>query len=127
MIYKLLVERGWKLMKRNHMNVLIAGLTVLVLLVVYVSPTFAAQELVGKMGNKLKRGVINVATGWVELFNQPHKVGQEEGFGAGATKGVALGIGWTVARTVVGAWDVGTFLFPLPADYASVLEPEYVF
>ena len=114
-------------MRRNHKNVLIAGLTALVLLAVFVSPTYAAQELVGKMGNKLKRGVINIATGWVELFNQPHKVGQEEGFGAGATKGVALGIGWTVARTVVGAWDTATFLFPVPSDYAPVLDPEYVF
>ena len=112
-------------MRKNH-KVFIAGLTALVLLAVVVSPSYA-EELVGKMGNKLKRGVINVATGWVELFNQPHKVGQEEGFGAGATKGVALGIGWTVARTVVGAWDVATFLFPVPADYAAVLDPEYIF
>lgn len=114
-----------KMLKMNK-NAFIACLTVLVLLTVYGSPSYA-QDLIGKMGNKLKRGVINVATGWIEIFNQPHKVGQEEGFGAGATKGIALGIGWTVARTVVGVWDVGTFLLPIPADYASVLEPEYVF
>ena len=113
-------------MKKSHQNVLIAGVTALVLLTVFVSPSFA-QETMSKMGNKLKRGVVNLATGWVELFNQPHKVGQEEGFGAGATKGVAMGIGWTVAREVVGAWDTVTFLFPVPADYAFVLDPEYVF
>ena len=111
----------------NKRNVFIAGLTVIVLLTVFTLPTYAQGEVASKMGNKLKRGIINAVTGWVELFNQPYKVGQSEGFGAGATKGVALGIGWTVARTVVGAWDAGTFLFPIPPDYRSVLDPEYVF
>lgn len=113
-------------MKKHHQTVLIAGITALVLLAVFASPVYA-QDLASKMGNKLKRGVVNIATGWVELFNQPHKIGQEEGFGAGATKGVAMGIGWTVGRTVVGAWETVTFLFPIPSDYAPILEPEYVF
>ena len=113
-------------MMKNKKNVFIATITVFVLLAVFASPTYAQDTTMSKMGNKLRRGIINVATGWVELFNQPHKVGQAEGFGAGATKGVALGIGWTVAREVVGAWDVGTFLFPIPPDYRSVLDPETV-
>ncbi len=78
----------------------------------------------GQMGNKLRRGLINVATGWFEVFHQPHQVGQQEGYAAGATKGLLLGIGWAAARTVVGVWDVGTFLFPIPPNYESILEPE---
>ena len=112
---------------KRQMNVLIVSLAILALLAVFATPTFADDGMASKMGNKLKRGIINAATGWVELFNQPHKVGQAEGFGAGATKGVALGIGWTIAREVVGAWDVATFLFPIPPDYKSALDPEYVF
>lgn len=113
-------------MKRYERNVFIVGLMVLVLLVVSIPSTYA-QDTISKMGNKLKRGIVNVATGWAEIFHQPTKVGQEEGFGAGMTKGIALGIGWTVARTVVGAWETATFLFPIPSDYAPILEPEYIF
>jgi len=110
----------------HKMKMVIATVSLFAFLVILVSPAYA-EDLVGKMGNKLKRGVVNVVTGWVELFNQPRKVADTEGWGAGLTKGFALGVGWTVARTVVGAWDTVTFLFPVPSDYAPILDPEYVF
>jgi len=109
------------------MKGIVAGMTLLTFLFILIGPAYAEGDLVGKMGNKLKRGVVNLVTGWVEIFNQPRQVAETEGWGAGLTKGVALGVGWTVARTVVGAWDTVTFLLPIPSDYASVLDPEYVF
>ena len=105
----------------------IAAIALFAFSMILISPAYAQDDLAAKMGNKLKRGIVNVVTGWVEIFNQPKKVAETEGWGSGMTKGVALGIGWTVARTAVGAWDTATFLFPIPSDYVSVLDPEYVF
>ena len=101
-------------------------LAALMFLAVSITPTYA-QDTAEKMGSKLKRGVVNIATGWIELFNQPRQIGQEEGFGAGATKGLFMGASWAVARTAIGVWDTGTFLFPIPADYEPILEPETLF
>ena len=111
----------------RRMKAVVAGVALFAFFVILVSPAYAEGDIVGKMGNKLKRGIVNVVTGWVEIFNQPRKVAETEGWGSGMTKGVALGVGWTVARTVVGAWDTVTFLFPIPSDYGPVLDPEYVF
>jgi len=78
-------------------------------------------------GKKLLRGLANVVTGWVELPKNIYDQSVEENVFSGLTVGLAKGIGMTIVRTGAGVYETVTFPFPIPEDYAPVLEPEYVF
>lgn len=79
------------------------------------------------IGVKLVRGVVNAATGWVEIPKQISLIWQESGPGPGSTWGLLKGVGFAVARTAVGAYEIVTFPAPIPEGYLPILEPEYVF
>ncbi|MBM4121168.1 MAG: exosortase system-associated protein, TIGR04073 family [Nitrospira sp.] len=81
---------------------------------------------VSQIGTKLLRGAANFATGWVEFPKQIYLVGQNEGWLTGAIRGPIDGLGWFVARTVGGAYEVLTFPFPIPFHYQPLFTPEYV-
>jgi len=78
-------------------------------------------------GHKLVRGVGNILTGWLEIPMNIYNTSVEENPFVGITVGLAKGIGMTIARTCVGAYETITFPFPLPEDYRPIMEPEYVF
>ena len=78
-------------------------------------------------GKKLVRGVANVLTGWVELPKNIYDTSVEENIFSGLTIGLAKGLGMGIVRTGAGIYEVITFPFPIPEDYAPVLEPEFVF
>lgn len=78
-------------------------------------------------GKKLMRGLANIITGWVELPKNIYETSVEDNVFAGITIGLAKGIGMTIVRTGAGVYETITFPFPIPEDYAPVLEPEYVF
>ena len=84
------------------------------------------QSIVLQAGEKLTRGLVNLTTGWLEVPKQIHHVGQEEGWLTGALRGPFDGIGMFAARTVAGAYEILTFLIPLPFRYQPLLQPEYV-
>jgi putative exosortase-associated protein (TIGR04073 family) len=46
---------------------------------------------------------------------------------AGAVGGFFNGIGMSVARTVVGAYEIGTFWAPVPERFEPVIKPVSVF
>lgn len=75
---------------------------------------------------KLFRGIANLTTGWLEIPKQIAVAQQELGTGPGFTWGVAKGIGYAVARTASGAFEIVTFPFPVPEDYRPIMNPEYV-
>ena len=79
-----------------------------------------------KMGGKFWRGIVNVATGWVEipktLIVDSIEVDPFTGILCGLTIGTAKG----VERTVVGALEVVTFWHEWPKEYAPIIQPEYV-
>ncbi len=104
--------KGWM---RATVMVAIAG-------VVMAAPAYAQD-----MGHKAGRGLVNVATGWLELPKTIHDGAQEENPVVGVTTGIFKGVGKAVLRTLVGAYEVVTFPVPYPKDYAPVYEPEYVF
>ena len=92
------------------------------------APAFAAEGPypVGNPGEKLARGLVNIATGWMEVPNQAALGAQEAGppgLIGGLLKGVALG----VARTAVGGLEAGTFFLPIPDRYEPILKPATVF
>ena len=77
---------------------------------------------------KLGRGICNVVTCPFELVAQPADVANSDGPFAAATYGVLKGIGMTVVRGMVGAYEIVTFPVPLPKDYKPILtDPEFFF
>jgi putative exosortase-associated protein (TIGR04073 family) len=76
---------------------------------------------------KLMRGAINTITGWVEIPKNISQVSNEEGAGAGWTRGLLRGLGYGFVRTAAGVYEVVTFPFPAPVDYEPLMQPEFVF
>ena len=75
---------------------------------------------------KLFRGIVNATTGWIEIPKQISLEWQNAGAGRGATVGFAKGIGWAIARSVMGAYEIVTFPVPVPEGYRHIMDPEYV-
>lgn len=108
----------------------ISVLVILSLLALAAGPALADEDYSGHAGRgamiKLFRGIVNAATGWIEI---PKQISQEwggAGPGRGLTVGFAKGIGWAVARSVIGAYEIVTFPVPVPEGYRHIMEPEYV-
>jgi putative exosortase-associated protein (TIGR04073 family) len=79
------------------------------------------------MIRKLGRGVANVATGVFEIPISIQEKFYSDGPMAAATYGLFDGIYKLLRRTVVGAYEIVTFPIPFPADYAPIVEPEFLF
>lgn len=106
------------------------SIVILILCIAAITLPVFAQEgsVIEKMGKKLGRGIVNVATGWVELPRNIYDTSVETNNPLmGITYGTLKGVGMTVVRTGAGAYDVVTFLFPVPQDYQPILKPEFVF
>lgn len=73
--------------------------------------------------NKLERGVVNMATFWVELPAEVARVSKEKDPAMGATVGVANGIFTSALRGVTGILDTVTFL--IPSYTKPAMKPEY--
>ena len=73
--------------------------------------------------NKLERGVINMATFWLELPAEVAKVSDEQDPAAGATVGVVNGVITSAIRGVTAIYDTATFA--LPSYTKPVMKPEY--
>ena len=76
---------------------------------------------------KFVRGLVNTTTGWFEIPKQIGEVTHESGAASGLTWGLIRGLGYGFVRTAAGLYDVVTFPFPAPPDYAPLMQPEYVF
>jgi putative exosortase-associated protein (TIGR04073 family) len=76
-------------------------------------------------GQKLGRGFANVTLGFVEIPATAAETARNEGPAMGATVGFLKGIGYSVVRTLAGAYELVTFPFPVPANYAPIMHPEY--
>ncbi|MDD5439271.1 MAG: exosortase system-associated protein, TIGR04073 family [Candidatus Omnitrophica bacterium] len=99
-------------------------IVIVVLLMVFM---LASSSYAQDPGKKLMRGLANILTGWVELPKNIYETSVEDNVFSGLTIGLAKGIGMTIVRTGAGIYETVTFPFPIPEDYAPVLEPEYVF
>ena len=94
-------------------------------------PSLATQGIdvspvVEKIATKLVRGIANFTTGLVEVPKQIYLVGRNEGWAAGALRGPIDGFGMFIARTFAGAYEILTFLVPIPPRYQPMLQPDYV-
>lgn len=88
------------------------------------------------MAHKLGRGISNTAFGVLEVPLQIAKVQFEDGGIAAITYGVLQGVGYCVARELVGVLEIVTFPVPLPycpndpvdagPGYGPIMEPEWI-
>lgn len=86
----------------------------------------SAEDVVSGMSEKAARGLVNIATGWLEFPRQIYTNYQDHGPLKGCLVGPLMGIGMTVTRTVAGALEFATFYLALPGFYDPLLEPPYV-
>ncbi|MBI1952945.1 MAG: exosortase system-associated protein, TIGR04073 family [Candidatus Omnitrophica bacterium] len=75
---------------------------------------------------KLFRGIVNAATGWIEIPKHVSLTWQASGPGVGMTWGLVKGLGFAVARSVAGGYEIATFPMPIPEGYRPIMHPEYV-
>jgi putative exosortase-associated protein (TIGR04073 family) len=101
---------------------LIVGLLIFILVAGLSSYAFAENAF-----TKLGRGLVNTATGWLEVPKKVYDTSKDENVLVGITVGTAKGVGWGIARTAVGIYEIVTFPFPIPEGYEPIIEPEYVF
>lgn len=80
----------------------------------------------GSPVTKLKRGAANLTTWPLECFHRMNLAYERGGVTEAATYGLLEGIWMMGLRAAVGFWEVATFPFALPEDYAPILtDPEY--
>lgn len=73
---------------------------------------------------KLSRGIVGASLGWTEMPRQMIEVNKEEGEVAGFFLGCFKGLLCTVGRTLLGMYEIVTFLLP---SYRPLVEPEFLF
>jgi len=73
--------------------------------------------------NKLGRGIINMATFWMELPAEVAKVSKEQDPAAGATVGVVNGVIISAVRGATALYD--TVTFPVASYSKPAMKPEY--
>lgn len=92
--------------------------------------TLAPEPPIYQPFKKLSRGIVNAVTAPLEVPNQIYwqarKGKNEPGrIISGYVEGVFIGTGWTIARFLVGSYDIITF--PIPPYKKSLIQPEYLF
>lgn len=73
--------------------------------------------------NKLERGVINMATFWMEMPAEVAKVSHEQNPVSGLTVGVVNGTITSAIRGLTAIYDTATFV--LPSYSKPIMKPEY--
>ena len=76
---------------------------------------------------KLGRGVSNIVTSIFEFPKSIQETLYEDGIIAAGTYGILDGVYKFTLRTLVGVYEVATFPIPFPADYAPIVDPEFMF
>ncbi|MBI4573481.1 MAG: exosortase system-associated protein, TIGR04073 family [candidate division NC10 bacterium] len=112
-------------MYRKH---IVASLMVAVAVMMAAAPALAmdAGQYAAGASTKLGRGVVNTATGWGEIPMQSALGSKEDGV-LGGIGGFFKGIGFAVARTLAGAFEIATFWAPVPERFEPVIQPATVF
>ncbi|MDJ0850951.1 MAG: exosortase system-associated protein, TIGR04073 family [Myxococcota bacterium] len=86
-------------------------------------PAGAEPEMTA--ARKAGRGLAGLTTFPLELPGNVVQEGRTNGYLAGATVGLAMGIGKMVARPLVGVYELLTAPFPIPQGFEPVLSPEF--
>jgi putative exosortase-associated protein (TIGR04073 family) len=109
-----------------------AGLVVALLIVVGSVGRAGADDSTRKrnditlMFRKFSRGVVNILTGWVEVPKNISLRWKETDPFSGTLFGLFEGLAWAFAREVGGVYEIVSFPFPYPDNYAPLIEPEFI-
>ena len=104
-----------------------------VLLALVMSMALTAQAVAGELpssspGQKALRGAANLTLGlFIEWPKTICYEAREQGPLLGIPAGFLAGFGLGLMRVGVGAYELVTFPFALPADYKPILSPRYPF
>ena len=80
------------------------------------------QGYIAMSSEKFVTGITNAATGFIELPKNIILTTQNDSIVHGMTIGLVSGVMHSVARTVIGVFDVATFLIPTPPS----IQPSFV-
>ncbi len=98
----------------------------LVLLFITAAPAYSADLAApGTAARKLQRGFLNIAFSPMEVTNKIVDLKKEDTALPSWIAGSAKGTFYTAARALTGVYEILTAPFPLPADYAPVMKPEF--
>ena len=103
-------------------NLLLVLVAVVIISSLVVTPCFAQDPM-----RKLGRGLINTLTGVVEIPKKVILISKNDNPVLGLTWGWIKGAAVGLLRTAAGLYEVVTFPIPAPADYESMVSPEFVF
>jgi putative exosortase-associated protein (TIGR04073 family) len=92
------------------------------------SPAFAVEKKMDDMWSKLGRGICNVLTGPLEIFNQPAQMAAGgERWPIAFMGGIFKGTGVMIQRVLVGVYEILTFPVPnTSGNFEPVMEPEFI-
>ncbi len=96
----------------------------LALVLCLASPSLAAARE-WTAASKFSRGVSNMTLGVLALPGEMAVQSKEHGAALGIPLGFVTGIGWFVAREVVGVYEFVTCVFEAPPDFKPITKPEY--
>ncbi len=107
----------------SRISLLIAGLGLLGLGFL---PASASAETEYTAADKFRRGCISFAYGILEIPAAVIEYSEKDGIFEGAPIGLVQGVGRFVAREFTGVYEVLTAAFEVPAGFAPIMQPEYV-
>jgi len=116
-------ERKGRKMKR--IISIMAILCLLLAQVAFAQPPSGPQAKFVEPSNpieKLQRGFLNLADAVVEVPGTMMRKTDTDGPFVGLTWGMVQGVLHTVKRAFTGAYEIGTFLIPIPAEYGPILK-----
>ncbi|OHB33797.1 MAG: hypothetical protein A2X84_06010 [Desulfuromonadaceae bacterium GWC2_58_13] len=93
----------------------------------YINEVLEPETYMENASYKLVRGLTNIVTSPAEIPKQIIVTARDRG-AIGPVVGFFKGIGMTIMRAGIGAWETISFFVPnsLDGDYAPILKPEYV-
>ncbi|MGR9116250.1 MAG: exosortase system-associated protein, TIGR04073 family [Gammaproteobacteria bacterium] len=103
-------------MKKKYNNLAAA----IALVACFTAPNVEAQTAAEKFG----RGLAGMTCGFLEIPGNIVKETKAQG-PIGVPVGLAIGLGMTVTRELVGVYEFISAPFPVPAGFQPILRPEY--
>ena len=76
------------------------------------SQAYTSDDYYSNSGEKFMNGIVNAATGWIELPKNIILISQKEGPVYGVTLGIAMGTMHLVGRSLGGILNAATFFIP---------------
>ena len=98
-----------------------AGIALLTLAGLFAAPDAEAQTAARKAG----RGLAGITCSFLDIPGNMVEVTRRDGPVMGMTVGLAIGIGKSVARTLIGVYELLSSPFEAPPGFEPILEPEF--